>query len=697
MPASSRKSRQSARLAIDIGGTFTDVVLEYQGVLTTTKAATTPSHPERGVMHGVAIVMKQAGAAASEIVSVIHGTTLATNALIERKGARTALITTEGFRDVLDIAYENRYDQYDVFLDKPEQLVPRFLRFPVRERINVQGEVLVPLDEAAVAALIGAFRRHDVQSVAVGLLHSYANPAHERRIREILEAQAPGLAVSLSAEVCPEMREFERFSTTVANAYVQPLMARYLHALRGELEGAGFQCPLYLMTSGGGMTALETATRFPIRLVESGPSGGAVLAAMAAASSGERQVLSFDMGGTTAKISLIDDYQPEKSRRFEIARAARFHKGSGLPVRIPVIDMIEIGAGGGSIVRVDSLGRLTVGPDSAGSEPGPACYARGGNMATVTDADVALGRVPTPTLADGNLKLDIDNARQAIDRDVGEKLGLTVAQACLGISEVVDENMANAARVHAVERGKDLTRRTMIAFGGAGPLHAVRLAEKLGVPRVIVPRDPGVGSAVGFLMAPIAYEVVSSRYTLLNDFDAGAINAVFNRLRATAMGIVKAGAPSEELIETRNAYMRYVGQGHEIEVSVPARDLVAADAATMRSDYEERYRALYGRTVPDTEVEVLLWTLTVSTVIDPPQPAAQSLKFYDPAPAWEAEVQDRETEQLVTVPVYWRPDLKPGARGSGPVIVAEGQTTTVVTGPFDFHIDGAENLVIDRR
>jgi N-methylhydantoinase A len=687
----------SNRLAIDIGGTFTDVVLAHKGDLYTTKALTTPSEPEIGVMEGVATVMKQASARPEMISGIVHGTTLATNALIERKGAVTALVTTEGFRDVLDIAYENRYDQYDVFLEKPLQLVPRYLRFPVKERMNVHGEILVPLDQEEVAGLVDELRRYKVDSVAVGFLHSYANTRHEQCVRDILRRLAPELSITLSAEVCPEVREFERFSTTVANAYVQPLMARYLTALRDGLQGAGYACPMLLMTSGGGMTSLETAISFPIRLVESGPSGGAVLAACAAAACGERQVLSFDMGGTTAKISLIDDYRPEKSRRFEIARAARFRKGSGLPVRIPVIDMIEIGAGGGSIVQVDALGRLTVGPESVGSKPGPACYGRGGEQATVTDADVVMGRIAVPALADGQLKLDVNSARRAIEEHVGRASGMTIEQACLSIGEVVDENMANAGRVHAVERGKDLTERTLIAFGGAGPLHAARLAQKLGIPRVIVPCDPGVGSAVGFLMAPVAYEVVSSRYMLLSNFDVAAVNAVFDRLHINAVDIVRAGAPDEELTESRNAYMRYVGQGHEIAVEVPVRALTPADGGRLREIYESTYRTLYGRVVPDTDIEILLWTLSISTTVKMPQPAAEGPQNHEPCPAWQAEMKVGDTENSIMVPVYRRPDLRPGACVRGPAIVAEGQTSTVVPAAFDLRVDGALNLVLDRR
>ena len=529
-----------ARLAVDIGGTFTDIALELDGGgLETSKVPTTPRAPERGVMDGVALALRRAGVRPGEVTGVIHGTTLATNALIERKGAVTALVCTEGFRDTLRLAYENRYDQYDIRLDKPEPLAPRHLTFPVAERIDAGGRVLRPLDEDSVAPVAAALKAEGVEAVAVGLLHAYANPYHERRVRDLLLAEAPELHVTLSSEVCPEIREYERLTTATCNAYVQPLMARYLEALARALEAAGIGPPMLLMTSGGGVCSLETALRFPIRLVESGPCGGAVLAASVAAERGETRVLSYDMGGTTAKICLIDDARPRTARTFEIARAARFVEGSGLPVRIPAIEMIEIGAGGGSIARLDRLGRLAVGPDSAGAEPGPACYGRGGRAPTVTDADLLLGRLDPDDFADGRMTLDAEAARGAVTGG----LNLDAEEGAAGISEMIDETMANAARVHAAEHGEDLRKRAMIAFGGAGPLHACRMAEKLRIPRVVIPGDPGVGSAVGFLRAAVAYEAVRGRYMTLVSFDAGAANAVFARLADEAYAVVRLGAP----------------------------------------------------------------------------------------------------------------------------------------------------------
>src|SRR5262245_47876592 len=460
------------------------------------------------MLEGIARVLGEAGLTLADVGVLVHGTTLATNALIERKGARTALLTTAGFRDVLEMGYEKRYEHYDLDLELPVPLVPRALRFPVEERITARGEIRTPLREESLAGIVAELQAAGVEAIAIGFLHSYANDAHERRAAEFLAGRLPGLAITLSSAVCPEIREYERFSTACANAYVQPLMASYLERLAAELKRRGFACPVYLMTSGGGLTTLETARRFPVRLVESGPAGGAILSAGLARENGLDEVLSFDMGGTTAKICFIGQGRPEQSRKFEVARIWRNLKGSGLPVRIPVTEMVEIGAGGGSIARLDQLKRIQVGPASAGAEPGPACYGRGGVAPTVTDANVALGRIDPEAFAAGTLKLDRGAAERAVVERIGGPLGLDARWAAAGVGEIVEENMASAARVHAIERGKVAERCTMIAFGGAAPLHAARLASKLGVTKVLVPVDASVGSAVGFLRAPVSFEVV---------------------------------------------------------------------------------------------------------------------------------------------------------------------------------------------
>jgi N-methylhydantoinase A len=670
----------STRLAVDIGGTFTDLALEHGGTRTTLKVLTTPAAPEQGVMQGLRTITAAAGIAPAEIGLIIHGTTLATNAIIERKGARTALITTEGFRDVLAMGNESRYDQYDLNIVLPEPLVPRHLRLPVPERLDNTGAVLRPLNEAAVAALIPLLLAENVESIAVGLLHAFVNPAHERRIAAILRDALPEIPVSLSSEVSPEMREWERFSTTVANAYVQPMMARYLRRLEADLRAAGAVAPLFLMMSGGGLTTIDTACRFPIRLVESGPAGGAIFSAHVARECGLDSVLSFDMGGTTAKICLIDGCSPQTARTFEVARIGRFRKGSGLPLRIPVIEMVEIGAGGGSVAHVDALGRIAVGPESAGADPGPVCYGRGGERAAVTDANLLLGRYDPARFAGGSIPLDAAAARCALLADVGAPLGLTAEHAALGVLEIVDENMANAARVHAIESGKTYQGRTLIAFGGGGPVHASRVAEKIGISRVLVPSGAGVGSAIGFLRAPVGYEVVRSLYQRLSTFDVAAVNDLLDAMRREAEAAVAKGSFGAPTVETRTAYMRYVGQGHEIPVPLPNAVLGAEDVAAIRSRYDQAYARFFDRPVPGSDVEIMSYAVVVTTVTDavaaPPRP--DSLFAAKAVPVRTRAVLDTGTGAVSDWPIYDRAALAPGAGINGPAIVAEDETSTLI-------------------
>jgi N-methylhydantoinase A len=696
------------RLGVDIGGTFTDVALEVGDKRYTAKGLTTPRAPEEGVLAILRAVIAEAGIAPGDVRLIIHGTTLATNALIERKGARTALLTTEGFRDVVEIRHENRFEQYDVNIDLPPPLVPRRLRLPVRERVDAQGDVLVPLDAASVAAAIDTLAAQQIAAVAVGFLHSFTNPDHERRVGEAIAKRLPDVAVTLSSDVSPEMREYERFSTACANAYLQPLIGSYVQKLERELDRAGFRCPMLLMTSGGGITTTDTAIRFPVRLVESGPAGGAIFAACIARQHGLDQVVSFDMGGTTAKICFIDRAQPQTARLFEVARIYRFAKGSGLPLRIPVIEMVEIGAGGGSIASVDGLGRIAVGPASAGSEPGPVCYGRGGSEPTVTDADVALGRIDPQTFSGGKMALDAAAAKRAIAGRIGEKLNLAVEHAALGISEVVDENMANAARVHGIESGKDLRPRTLIAFGGAAPLHAARIAEKLGIGRVLIPANAGVGSAVGLLRAPVAYEVVRSRLMRLESFDAAAANRLIAEMRAEAEAIVRRGAPDAKLSERRSALMRYRGQGHEITVALPVRDFAATDRPAIRKLFEDAYSRLYSRHIPGVEIEILSWVISVgapaegalAVALAPAQPSSASAGGQGegkPKPRTRRPVFDPASGEFLDVPIYWRADLKPGARIRGPAVIAEDDTSTVVSPLFDAQIDRFGYIELLRR
>jgi len=694
--------KATGRLGVDIGGTFTDVALEVADAAGarrySAKILTTPEAPERAVIAAIREVLLEAALAPRDLSIIIHGTTLATNAIIERKGAKTALVTTEGFRDTIEIRHENRFEQYDVNIDLPPPLVPRRLRFVAPERVNAQGKIILPLDEDALERLADRLAEEQVDSVAIGFLHSYTNPAHEERTREILTARLTGVTYTLSCEVSPEMREYERFSTACANAYVQPMMGRYLVNLEEKLQQEGLRCPLFLMLSGGGLTTVETAIRFPVRLVESGPAGGAIFASQIARQCGLDTVLSYDMGGTTAKICLIDDFQPQTSRAFEVARIYRFKKGSGLPLRIPVIEMVEIGAGGGSIARVDQLKRITVGPDSAGADPGPACYGRGGKAPTVTDADLLLGRIDPLGLSGGRMALDRDAAEQAVQQTVAAPLDLTLPLAAFGIAEIVDENMANAARVHAIESGKDARGRTLVAFGGAAPLHAARLADKLGLDRVLVPSNAGVGSAVGFLRAPIAYEIVRSQLQRLDAFDAASANALLAAMRAEAEAIVRRGEPKAPLTETRSAFMRYRGQGHEIAVPVPARDYRDEDAGELLAAFETAYRRLYSRIIPGVEVEVLSWVVLLSGPVPadaadpPPEPPR-----YTPQPARRRAVFDADTADFIDVPIYERVALVPGAFIAGPAVIVEDETSTLVSPAFDARIDVHGYIELTRR
>ncbi len=690
-------SSPAIRLGVDIGGTFTDVALEVGERRYTAKGLTTPRAPEEGVLSIVRAVIAAANIAPSDVHLIIHGTTLATNALIERKGAKTALLTTEGFRDVVEIRHENRFEQYDLNIDLPPPLVPRRLRLPIRERVDAQGTVQVPLDDTSVTRALETLANQDVEAVAVGFLHSFTNPDHERRVGDAIARRLPHLPVTLSSEVSPEMREYERFSTACANAYLQPLMGSYMTRLESELARAGFRCPMLLMTSGGGITTTETAIRFPVRLVESGPAGGAIFAAAIARQNGLDQVVSFDMGGTTAKICFIDQARAQTARMFEVARIYRFAKGSGLPLRIPVIEMVEIGAGGGSIASVDALGRIAVGPRSAGSEPGPVCYRRGGSEPTVTDADVALGRIDPATFSGGKMMLDTDGARQAIAERIGAKLKLSTEHAALGISEMVDENMANAARVHAIESGKDLRPRTMIAFGGAAPLHASRVAEKLGIGRVLIPANAGVGSAVGLLRAPVAYEIVRGHLMRLSTFDAAAANRLLAEMRAEAEAIVRRGAPDASLTEQRSLFMRYRGQGHEIAVELPVRDFTGADRAAITALFEDAYRRLYSRPIPGVEIEILSWVVSVSAPVAGALSVAADCQLSEPKPRGRRPVFDPHEGEFQDVPIYWRADLKPGASVAGPAVIAEDDTSTVVSARFDARIDRFGYIELTRR
>ena len=649
------------RMAVDIGGTFTDIVLDRGTERLTRKVLTTAKRPEEGVLEGARLVLADAGLHFVDIDVFVHGTTLATNAIIERRGARTALIATEGFRDTLDIATESRYDQYDLTIEKPKPLIPRSLRFTVPERVDVHGTVRLALDEAAVTALVARLKANGIEAVAICFMHSYVNPAHEQRTGDIFKQAMPGLSVTLSSEVCPEIREYERTSTAVANAYVQRLMDGYLARMDEALRADQYRGAVYLVTSGGGLTSIDTARKFPVRLVESGPAGGAIFATQVAARGSEKKVLSFDMGGTTAKICLIENYEPNSARVYKVDRAARFLKGSGLPVRVPVIEMVEIGAGGGSIAHVDALERVTVGPESAGSEPGPACYRRGGMRPTVTDADVALGMIDPAAFAGGTISLNPDLSRAALATAIGDPLGMSPETAAYAVHEMVCENMASAARVHAVERGEVVSDHTLIAFGGAAPLHAARVAEKLGVPRVLVPPNAGVGSAVGFLAAPISYELVKSRHMRLDKFRCRWHIGVARR-------DVKGGARAGRAGRARRAGHRAAARLHALR-RAGARDHSAAagarsdpdDAKTLRDIFEKEYAVLFRRPIPGAAIEALSWSVLISTEAKHPEPLAPVADKCAPSPDGSRSFHDGRAGKTIDVPLY-RPRAHGGRR-----------------------------------
>lgn len=681
-----------SRLAVDIGGTFTDVVLELPDRrLITHKLLTTYDHPGNAVLAGIDHVLNKAGLSPADMGLIIHGTTLATNALIERRGAATALLTTAGHRDALEMAHEDRFEQYDINIDRPKPLVPRHLRLPVTERLDKDGHVLIPLDTRSILEALPVLDKNNIESVAVGYLHGFVNPDHEQQTAEILRRERPGLSVSLASEVAPEIREFERLSTTCANAYVRPLMARYLDRLAGELRARGFACPFFLMTSGGGLTTLETATRFPIRLVESGPAGGAILARQLARQLGLNRMLSFDMGGTTAKLCLIDNGEALTSRSFEVDRVYRFKKGSGLPVRIPVIEMVEIGAGGGSIASVDKLQRIQVGPESAGSEPGPAAYNRGGSQPTVTDADVCLGKVVPERFA---FELNLDAANESVKAHVGNQLDMNPELAAFSISEIVDENMAAAARAHAAEFGMDLGSRDIVAFGGAAPLHAARLGQKLGAQRIIIPGDAGVGSAVGFLLAPVSYEVVRSRQQLISNLDAALVNQLFADMHEEAESVVSQAARHSDMNETRHAYMRYVGQGHELCVEIPNETLELGRNQALAKRFEEAYRTLYGHNIDGVDIEILSWTLTLSEDVEV-SVAERPLQEVPAESVSEQTCFDATQTQSLSAPVYLRQDLSTSCKITGPALITEDQTTTVVPGGFVARVNSLGCIVLE--
>ena len=687
---------RNCRVGVDIGGTFTDIALDLDGTLHSTKILTDYTAPERAILKGVKAVADMADIALSEIGILIHGTTLATNALIERRGAKTAFVTTEGFRDVLEMRTENRFEQYDLNISLPPALIARADRFVIRERIDAQGKVLLALDEASVAAVVEKVAADGYESVAVGFIHAYANGAHEVAVRDAILKRLPGISVSISSEVSPQMREFERFNTVCANAYVKPAIKSYLDRLVVSLKDIGVGCPVFMIHSGGGIVSVESASEFPVRLVESGPAGGAIFAADIARQYGLDTVLSFDMGGTTAKICLIENQVPKTAKTFEVARTYRFRKGSGMPISIPVVEMVEIGAGGGSISSVDVMRQIRVGPHSAASEPGPACYQRGGKNPTVTDADLILGKLDPANFAGGAIPLSVEASRRAMSDDIGSVIGLDPEASAYGTCEMVDENMANAGRVHTVENGKNISDFTMITFGGAGPLHAARLCEKMGISTFLVPPGAGVGSAIGFLKAPFGYESVRSAVFNLSNFEYSEANRLLQAMKAEALGFVEGGLDAGSPMIERTLFMRYAGQGWDIPVPLADDNFDAASAETIAASFEKEYERFFGRAIEGLDIEIVSWSVKASSPLPPVERVSSIAEGNIVQPGKTRRLFEAAQGAYLEAGIHERTGLTPGDVVKGPAVIVERETSTVLTASFKAVVQRDGCLLVTR-
>jgi N-methylhydantoinase A len=670
------------RLGIDIGGTFTDFVLldDATGRVATYKCLTTPRDPSDAIEEGMRGLEKIAPGYVDGLEEIIHGTTLVINAIIERKGARTGLITTQGFRDVLELGREIRYAPYDVFAEFPEPLVPRRRRLEVNERLRADGSVLRPLDESEARETVRALKGMDVESVAVCLLNSFENPAHELALKRIVAEEFPSASISISYEVLPQIREYERTSTTVTNAYVKPLTEKYLRRLYDRLASLGFRGRLFIMLSSGGVTSAETAAEFPVRIIESGPTAAVIAGEYFSRLFNLPEMFCFDMGGTTAKSCLIQGGVAGVVPTFEVGRVQRFMKGSGLAIQVPVVDLMEIGAGGGSIARMSRLGTLQVGPESAGAEPGPICYGRGGTEPTVTDADLLLGYLDADYFLGGAMKLDAEAARRGIEEKVARPLGVSFIQAVWGIHDLINETMAAAAKTHIAERGGNPKVVTVAAFGGAGPVHAYGLARKLGAPRLIVPPNAGVGSALGFFTAPRAFDLVRSHKTPVLSADFAEIEQLFREMEAEGeRTLCRAGA--EGALEfTRSVDARFIGQGSETNLPIPENDFTKISPAEVRRRFDETYTRLYGRTYPASPVEFVNFRVRASLpvrLLELPRLTNKNGRAQD-AVKGERRAFSGLARDFIPFTVYDRYKLFPGATFSGPAIVEERESTVIV-------------------
>ena len=690
-------SEATHQLSIDIGGTFTDLVLRdlESGETWIGKVLTTAGDPAEGAYVGTVELLERAHANPERLRSVLHATTLATNALIERKGARAALLTTAGFRDVLEIRDESRYDLFDLFLELPEPLIPRELRFEVDERVRADGTTDRPLDVLEARRTVAALGELGVTAVAVCLLHSYRNPAHEEQLGELVEELLPDVEVSLSHEVAPEIREYPRTATTVTNVYIKRLIAQYLERLKTRLEGIGMSRDLFVMLSSGSLAAIDTAKRFPVRLIESGPAAGALGAAAYARANDARDLISFDMGGTTAKACLVRNGQPARSDQLEVDRVWRFKPGSGTPLRTPVVELIEIGAGGGSIAWVDELGRLRVGPQSAGADPGPACYANGGEMPTVTDANVVLGYLDPDEFLGGRMAIDPELAIRAIERGVADPLGIDVVHAAWGIHQMVNETMAGAARMAATERGEDPRDYPIFAFGGSGPVHAFGVAGVLDSPGLLVPLRAGVMSAVGLQCAPLAFDLVHSWVGRLDEADWSEVEELCARMEREGLAILaNARIDEEQVTVSRSVDMRYVGQGYEVTVPVPTGSLALAAEALVPA-FETAYRRRNGRVLKDLPLQMVNWRCTTAGPV--PEPELGTVQPGAPGhagPRAERPIFLGDRRDFGNVPVVARAQLRAGDTLRGPAIVQETESTLVVAGDAHIEVDHGGTIVV---
>jgi N-methylhydantoinase A len=691
------------RVGVDIGGTFTDVVLmdEATGALAVSKSLTTEHDPAVGVVQALVSLLADRKVEMDEIQTAIHGTTLVTNAIIQRKGARVGLITSQGFRDVLEIGREMRYDLYDLFITMPAPLVPRARRFEVPERTDKNGAPITPLDIESLVEVIGELKRSGCDAIAIVFLHSYANDTSEQDAARIVREHLPDVAVCTSSDVAREIREFERTSTTVANAYVMPLAERYLEALETKLAGAGFGGSLHVMLSNGGIASPTVARQTPIRLVESGPAAGALGAGYFAEVAGLDRVLAFDMGGTTAKACIVDGGEPLTTYDLEVGRMQRFRRGSGLPLKIAAVDIMEIGAGGGSIARFDSLGLLKVGPESAGPDPGPACYGKGGREATVTDADLVLGFLNPEFFLGGDLHLNLGAARDVCGA-LATAAGLDRTLMAWGVHDLVNENMASAARVHFAEIGRDPSQYTLVATGGAGPVHAYRIAQKLEMGRILCPLGAGVASTVGLLVAPPQFDLVQADVVRLDALDLGHLSTIYSRMEESARQVLTdAGVATEEISLRMSADARYVGQGYEvvtpIKTTLSSPDFVAA----LRKSFEDAYRLIFERTLPDAAVEILNWRLTATGSASARDSLTAALRTRPSGSTSAASSKGSrqaympEVGEYVTTPVYDRYSLRPFEKLRGPAIVEERESTAVIGFGAPFWTDDFQNLMVE--